>query len=213
MTDEERVKLITQIASNFGISCDDASYIVKSFENFGKEYMMSNIEDDVKVLEKFMNNEMQRDKLERDNRCGGWKIGDIYKLLELNPAINNLLSEREQLLKEKKDDKQDIKDFQNALNEENLRCANYAIENNELKKRIKELEAKLEFKKYGDLDEIEFEEYMSHFIPKQKVKDVLQNNRNEIFSFTYVDDEQFKPYTMQIDRINKIEKELLEEGE
>ena len=81
------------------------------------------------------------------------------------------------------------------------------------KARIKELEAKLEFKKYGDLDEIEFEEYMSHFIPKQKVKDVLQNNRNEIFSFTYVDDEQFKPYTMQIDRINKIENELLEEGE
>ena len=82
-----------------------------------------------------------------------------------------------------------------------------------IKARIKELEAKLEFKKYGDLDEIEFEEYMSRFIPKQKVKDVLQNNRNEIFSFTYVDDEQFKPYTMQIDRINKIEKELLEEGE
>ena len=83
----------------------------------------------------------------------------------------------------------------------------------EMLAKIKELEAKLEFKKYGDLDEIEFEEYMSHFIPKQKVKDVLQNNRNEIFSFTYVDDEQFKPYTMQIDRINKIEKELLEEGE
>ena len=83
----------------------------------------------------------------------------------------------------------------------------------EMQAKIKELEAKLEFKKYGDLDEIEFEEYMSHFIPKQKVKDVLQNNRNEIFSFTYVDDEQFKPYTMQIDRINKIEKELLEEGE
>ena len=82
-----------------------------------------------------------------------------------------------------------------------------------IKARIKELEAKLEFKKYGDLDEVEFEEYMSEFIPKQKVKDVLQNNRNEIFSFTYVDDEQFKPYTMQIDRINKIENELLEEGE
>lgn len=90
----------------------------------------------------------------------------------------------------------------------------YLLEEREQDKaRIKELEAKLEFKKYGDLDEIEFEEYMSHFIPKQKVKDVLQNNRNEIFSFTYVDDEQFKPYTMQIDRINKIENELLEEGE
>ena len=41
MTDEERVELITQIANNFGISCDDASYIIKSFENFGKEFMMS----------------------------------------------------------------------------------------------------------------------------------------------------------------------------
>lgn len=46
---------------------------------------------------------------------------------------------------------------------------------------------------------------------REKVKDVLQNNRNEIFSTTYLDNEQFKPYTMQIDRINKIEKELLEE--
>ena len=35
------------------------------------------IEEDIKILEKFKNNEMQRDKLERDSRCGGWKIGDI----------------------------------------------------------------------------------------------------------------------------------------
>lgn len=48
-------------------------------------------------------------------------------------------------------------------------------------------------------------------IPKQKVKDVLQNNRNELFSTTYIDDKQYKPYTMQIDRINKIENELLED--
>ena len=39
MTDEEIVESIIQIASSFGISCDDASYIVKSFENFGKEFM------------------------------------------------------------------------------------------------------------------------------------------------------------------------------
>ena len=56
--------------------------------------------------------------------------------------VDCLLAEREQMLKEKQDYKQDIKDFQNALNEENLRCANYAIENNELKKRIQELEEK-----------------------------------------------------------------------
>ena len=47
----------------------------------------------------------------------------------------------------------------------------------EMQAKIKELEAKLEFKKYGDLDEIEFEEYMSHFIPKQKVKDYLKEEQ------------------------------------
>ena len=136
---------------------------------------MSNIEDDIKILT---------------------EENSSYKKEQ---AMQNILSEREQLLKEKKDDKQDIKDFQNALNEENLRCANYAIENNELKKRIKELEAKLEFKKYGDLDEIEFEEYMSHFIPKQKVKEIL--DKAEVMDY----------YTLP-DVINDLQ-ELLEEGE
>ena len=148
MTDEEIVESIIQIASSFGISCDDASYIVKSFENFGKEYMMSNIEDDVKVLEKFMNNEMQRDKLERDIRCGGWKMGDIYKHLELNPAIKNILSEREQ-------DKERIKELESKLEEANKQLdLDYVDENyipkqkaKEMQAKIKELEAKLEFKK------------------------------------------------------------------
>ena len=54
------------------------------------------IEEDIKILEKFKNNEMQRDKLERDSRCGGWKIGDIYKKLELNIAIDHILAEREE---------------------------------------------------------------------------------------------------------------------
>ena len=148
---------------------------------------MSNIEDDVKVLENYLK--------ELDNLFSRTNINNTKE----RNAIRNILSEREQLLKEKKDDKQDIKDFQNALNEENLRCANYAIENNELKKRIKELEAKLEFKKYGDLDEIEFEEYMSHFIPKQKVKEIL--DKAEVMDY----------YTLP-DVINDLQ-ELLEEGE
>ena len=131
---------------------------------------MSNIEDDLK--EKGFIEAYKQIK----NNASIIKSIDKDFFFEL---VDYLLSEREQLLKEKKDDKQDIKDFQNALNEENLRCANYAIENNELKKRIKELEAKLEFKKYGDLDEIEFEEYMSHFIPKQKVKDILNEIQEE----------------------------------
>ena len=54
-------------------------------------------EQEVKeILNKFKNNETQRDKLER-GRDGGWKIGDIYKHLELNPAIETALS----MLKEK----------------------------------------------------------------------------------------------------------------
>ena len=32
--------------------------------------------------------------------------------------------------------------------------------------RVKELEVKLEFKNWGDLDNIQFEEYMNQFIPK-----------------------------------------------
>lgn len=43
-----------------------------------------------------------------------------------------------------------------------------------LQARIKELEEKLEFKKWGDLDNTDFEEYMSQFIPVQKVKDKIE---------------------------------------
>lgn len=82
--------------------------------------------------------------------------------------------------------------------------------------RIKELEeenkkyiVQLTDEQYRNLVEIIRKEVKQEF--EQKVKDVLQNNRNELFSVTYLDDEQYKPYTMQIDRINKIEKELLED--
>ena len=83
------------------------------------------------------------------------------------------------------------------------------------KKKIKELEEHQKKFYNGELytakqlKQIE-ENQNKYFINKQKVKDVLQKNRNELFSTTYVDDIQYKPYTMQIDRINKIERELLE---
>lgn len=41
--------------------------------------------------------------------------------------------------------------------------------------RIAELEAKLEFYQWGDLDNLKFEEYMKEFIPKQKVKEGLED--------------------------------------
>ena len=48
-----------------------------------------------------------------------------------------------------------------------------------------------------------------NYIPKQVIKDILQDNRNELFSMTYLSKEQYRPYEMQIERINKIEQELL----
>ena len=113
---------------------------------------MSNIEDDVKVLEKFMNNEMQRDKLERDNRCGGWKIGDIYKLLELNPAINNLLSERDQ-------DKARIKELEEknrmlALEGSRVRLDLYIKQNYIPKQKVKEILDKAEVMDYYTLPDV-----------------------------------------------------------
>lgn len=41
--------------------------------------------------------------------------------------------------------------------------------------KIKKLEAKLEFKQFGDLDNIQFEDYMNEFISKQKIKDLKEN--------------------------------------
>lgn len=69
------------------------------------------IEEDIKILEKFKNNEIQRDKLERDSRCGCWKIGDIYKKIELNIAIDHILAEREE-------DKNELEEWQKAYQEE-----------------------------------------------------------------------------------------------
>ena len=65
----------------------------------------------IEILEKFKNNEMQRDKLERDVRCGGWKIGDIYKCLELDNAIDNILSDYKRVLKENEQLKNDIENM------------------------------------------------------------------------------------------------------
>lgn len=52
---------------------------------------MTKEQEAIEILNKFKNNEMQRDKLEI-SRYGGWKIGDIYKHLELNPAMETVLN-------------------------------------------------------------------------------------------------------------------------
>ena len=106
--------------------------------------------------------------------------GDMLISIKDIKAIEHILSEREQDKKKIKELEEHQKKFYNG----ELYTA----------KQLKQIE----------------ENQNKYFINKQKVKDVLQKNRNELFSTTYVDDIQYKPYTMQIDRINKIERELLE---
>lgn len=79
---------------------------------------------------------------------------------------------------------------------------------NEKDKRIKELEEENTQLEATKDDAIR--RYNSESIPVQKVKEILQKNRNELFSTTYLDPIQYKPFEMQVERINKIEKEILE---
>lgn len=69
--------------------------------------------------------------------------------------------------------------------------------------RVKELEAKLEFKNWGDLDNIQFEEYMNQFIPKQKVKEGLEDIEYYFDRLNGPDED--------IEYIRRIKKELLED--
>ena len=143
---------------------------------------VENIEEDVKILK----NAIKCNKKQFENLGTHILLQD-----DEQEAIEHILAEREQMLKEKQDDKQDIKDFQNALNEENLRCANYAIENNEFKKRIQELEEEnRKFKTIDYLYKIDSDENRCDIkkiyfewldsIPKQKVKDKIEKLRYDI---------------------------------
>ena len=111
----------------------------------------------------------------------------------------NLANDIERILAEQEQDKKRMQE----LEEENaiLRKANNITKNIAKEVKIKDI---------TQVMNKSFEEYMKDYISKQKIKDVLQNNRNELFTITYVSKEQYEPYKKQIDRINKIEQELLE---
>lgn len=103
----------------------------------------NSIEENIEILEKFKNNEMQRDKLERDGRCGGWKIGDIYKCLELDNAIDNILSDYKRVLKENEQLRTEAnslkKDISNMYDEEviiSIISDNFNLSRNEVLKLL-----------------------------------------------------------------------------
>lgn len=57
----------------------------------------------------------------------------------------------------------------------------------ELREKVKELEAKLEFKQWGDLDNLRFEKYMNEFIPKQKIRDKIDKYKKLVEDFEKTD--------------------------
>ena len=84
----------------------------------------------------------------------------------------------------------------------------------ELREKVKELEAKLEFQKFGDLDNIEFEEYMNQFLPKQAVIDKieeLKKQRRELGFKTYLRKEDIINDDREIVIKIQILQELLQE--
>ena len=151
----------------------EADKIIESLKNSGRkveEFYTGNktsdknvgsIEDDVKRCNELI-------KVEHAN----W-IGISNQL-----AISHILAEREQMTKryEERDDElyervKQCNNLQTEIDRLYLDKEELIELNRKQARQIQELEAKLEFKKFGDLDNVEFEEYMSQFIPKQVVID------------------------------------------
>ena len=121
---------------------------------------------------------------------------------ELNKDIIEIVYALEAILEEQKQDKSRIKELEIKQKE---MCEEYCPKT----ERIEELEAKLEFKEYGDLDNTQFEEYMNQFLPKQKIKDEIEALRKMLKATT---EGILQEYTVEeiIIKINILE-ELLED--
>ncbi len=136
----------------------------------------SSIEENIEILEKFKNNEMQRDKLERDGRCGGWKIGGIYKCLELDNAIDNILSDYKRVLKINKVLLKENKELKGIIREHTLLISPYYVKENyipiqKVKDKIEELNRKIDKSidnSKGGLDE-EFIEKAGELLTQKRI--------------------------------------------
>ena len=84
-------------------------------------------------------------------------------------------------------------------------------EREEDKKKIAELEAKLEFYQWGDLDNLKFEEYMKEFIPKQKVKDNFNKLITRIKEFKDPEIKKYFSIEQIIELLEQFENKLLED--
>lgn len=113
---------------------------------------MSNIEDDVKIVKRYLRNSSYKESDSDFFKNGGWEMVD----LEIPKAMANILSEREQ-------DKARIKELEEENMQEDLE--KIGIEEN-IKADMKEI-----IERYYTANE--------ECIPKQKVKDILNEIQEE----------------------------------
>ncbi len=154
------------------------------------------IEEDIKILQEFT---------ELDRKLRNYKVESDYdNFCERRcVAIDHILAEREE-----------NKKYTIHLTDEEYRKV---IENaqkdveTKYKKRIAELEAKLEFYQWGDLDNLKFEEYMKEFIPKQKVKDNFNKLITRIKEFKDPEIKKYFSIEQIIDLLERFENKLLED--
>ena len=165
-------------------------------DNKTSDKNVANVEDDVKIIHKIISFYKDLDTLHGNDKC---------KEIQ---ALENILAEREQLLKERDVANDSVIAHRFAVMQQQI---------NEKDKRIQELETKLEFKEYGDLDNLQFEEYMNQFVPKQAIIDKIKELDIAILECEY-DDDDVEEYKNDVEKekkdiINKKSalEELLEE--
>ena len=133
MTDEEKIKLASQIAINFGIDFMDAKCRVEqACMNFGKEFNMSTETSDKNVAK-------AKILIEGFNTYND--LDGIQDLKQYIIAIQNLLSEREKDKKKIQELEEENRIF--ALEGSKVRLSLYIKENYILKQKIKDFKEQI----------------------------------------------------------------------
>ena len=123
-------------------------------------------------------------------------------------AIEHILSDYKRALKENKDLKATNKDLQKSVDmiyadyqDIGNKAFEYSEKIEQLQKENEYLKAKLEYKQYGDLDNIEFEKYINDIV-ETRTKELKEEN--EKLKYKYAEYVKFS--------IRKIEEMIEEEG-
>lgn len=182
-------ELIKQVINNIKkLSKEDLDKVMKEADEwYNKEVTdtnVGNIKEDIKILKEYLENyKYIGDELIKND--------EIIKIIDYKEikAIENLINAYERLQNKLLDiiegtkviEKETPEYIEESINNlKTLLFQDNLTQNGKQKlieyyeEKIKELETKLEFKQFGDLDNIQFEDYINEFIPKQKIKDKIE---------------------------------------